>query len=65
MLQIGLKGEELDLPNKDSSLWTSQSELPKNKPLTWYKVNSIGHYKNSFLKCDSQIMSLNVIENNI
>lgn len=37
--QIGLKGEELDLPNKDSSLWTSQSELPKNKPLTWYKTS--------------------------
>ncbi|PON71842.1 Glycoside hydrolase [Parasponia andersonii] len=35
--QIGLKGEELDLPSKDSSQW-SQSTLPKKQPLTWYKT---------------------------
>lgn len=37
--QIGLKGEELDLPIGDSSQWNSQSTLPKNKPLTWYKTS--------------------------
>ncbi|XP_030503586.2 beta-galactosidase 8 isoform X1 [Cannabis sativa] len=36
--QVGLKGEELNLPSKDSSLW-SQSTLPKKQPLTWYKTS--------------------------
>ncbi|XP_062082059.1 beta-galactosidase 8 [Humulus lupulus] len=36
--QIGLKGEELNLPSKDSSQW-SQSTLPKKQPLTWYKTS--------------------------
>ncbi|OIW08574.1 hypothetical protein TanjilG_03250 [Lupinus angustifolius] len=37
--QVGLKGEELDLPNGSSGQWNSQSTLPKDKPLTWYKTN--------------------------
>lgn len=36
-LQIGLKGEDEDLPS-GSSQWISQPTLPKNQPLTWYKV---------------------------
>lgn len=36
--QIGLKGEDLDLPSGSSSQWVSQPTLPKNQPLTWYKA---------------------------
>ncbi|CAI9105117.1 OLC1v1003974C1 [Oldenlandia corymbosa var. corymbosa] len=36
--QVGLKGEELGLSGGDSSLWTSQSSLPKQQPLIWYKT---------------------------
>ncbi|XP_075485409.1 beta-galactosidase 8-like isoform X2 [Primulina tabacum] len=36
--QIGLKGEELGLSSGSSSLWVSQSDLPKNQPLIWYKT---------------------------
>lgn len=36
--QVGLKGEDLDLPSGSSSLWDS-SALPKNQPLTWYKTS--------------------------
>ena len=39
-LQIGLKGEELDLSSGRSSQWISQSTLPKKQPLIWYKVKS-------------------------
>ncbi|CAL9155385.1 unnamed protein product [Musa hybrid cultivar] len=37
--QIGLKGEELGIYEEsgDSSIWISQSALPKNQPLVWYK----------------------------
>ncbi|KAK7251291.1 hypothetical protein RIF29_34347 [Crotalaria pallida] len=35
---VGLKGEDLDLPSGNSRQWNSQSTLPKNQPLTWYKV---------------------------
>ncbi|PRQ33629.1 putative glycosidase [Rosa chinensis] len=35
--QIGLKGEDEDLPS-GSSQWISQPTLPKNQPLTWYKT---------------------------
>ncbi|KAJ4970437.1 hypothetical protein NE237_003536 [Protea cynaroides] len=37
--QIGLKGEELGLSSGTSSQWISQSSLPKNQPLIWYKTN--------------------------
>ncbi|XP_043696699.1 beta-galactosidase 8 [Telopea speciosissima] len=37
--QIGLKGEELGFSGGTSSQWISQSSLPKNQPLIWYKVN--------------------------
>nr|GLL43088.1 beta-galactosidase 8-like isoform X1 [Ipomoea trifida] len=37
--QVGLKGEEFGLYNGVSSLWTSESSLPTNQPLTWYKAN--------------------------
>ncbi|KAH7838837.1 hypothetical protein Vadar_031780 [Vaccinium darrowii] len=35
--QIGLKGEELGLPSGGLSGWVSESTLPKNQPLIWYK----------------------------
>ncbi|KAL6199950.1 hypothetical protein ACLB2K_029732 [Fragaria x ananassa] len=35
--QIGLKGEDKDLPS-GSSQWISQPTLPKNQPLMWYKT---------------------------
>ncbi|KAK8645399.1 hypothetical protein V6N13_119230 [Hibiscus sabdariffa] len=37
--QIGLKGEDSGLPSGSSSQWNSQSSLPKNQPLIWYKTN--------------------------
>ncbi|KAI3936554.1 hypothetical protein MKW92_030042 [Papaver armeniacum] len=40
--QIGLKGEELGLYDGSSSQWVSDSIMPKNQPLTWYK--SIGRF---------------------
>jgi hypothetical protein len=40
-VQVGLKGEELGLSSGSSSQWVSQPTLPKNQPLTWYKVTLI------------------------
>ncbi|KAI3849823.1 hypothetical protein MKW98_026737 [Papaver atlanticum] len=37
--QIGLKGEELGLYDGSSSQWVSDSTMPKNQPLTWYKTS--------------------------
>ncbi|XVF04925.1 hypothetical protein REPUB_Repub05bG0126900 [Reevesia pubescens] len=37
--QVGLKGEDLGLPSGSSTQWVSQSTLPKNQPLIWYKTN--------------------------
>ncbi|KAI3903837.1 hypothetical protein MKW92_045816 [Papaver armeniacum] len=37
--QIGLKGEELGLYDGNSSQWVSDSIMPKNQPLTWYKTS--------------------------
>ncbi|XP_059626762.1 beta-galactosidase 8 [Cornus florida] len=37
--QIGLKGEELGLSTGSSSVWVSQSTLPKKQSLIWYKTN--------------------------
>ncbi|KAE8656708.1 Beta-galactosidase 1 [Hibiscus syriacus] len=37
--QVGLKGEDSGLPSGSSSEWISQSGLPKNQPLIWYKTN--------------------------
>ncbi|XP_027342633.1 beta-galactosidase 8-like isoform X3 [Abrus precatorius] len=37
--QVGLKGEELGLSSGSSGQWNSQSTLPKNQPLTWYKTS--------------------------
>ncbi|XP_027346417.1 beta-galactosidase 8-like [Abrus precatorius] len=39
--QVGLKGEDLGLPSGSSGKWNSQSTLPKNQPLTWYKINFV------------------------
>ncbi|KAI4304682.1 hypothetical protein MLD38_040158 [Melastoma candidum] len=36
--QIGLKGEDDDLPSGKSSSWKTQPNLPKNQPLIWYKT---------------------------
>lgn len=36
--QVGLKGEDLGLSNGGSTLWKSQTALPTNQPLIWYKV---------------------------
>ncbi|OMP10184.1 beta-galactosidase 8-like protein [Corchorus olitorius] len=36
--QVGLQGEDLDLPSGTSSQWVSQPTLPKNQPLIWYKT---------------------------
>ncbi|KAK9153441.1 hypothetical protein Sjap_000921 [Stephania japonica] len=36
--QIGLKGEDLGLSDGSSSQWVSNSALPKNQPLMWYKT---------------------------
>jgi hypothetical protein len=37
-VQVGLKGEESGLSSGSTSQWVSQPTLPKNQPLTWYKV---------------------------
>ncbi|CAL0304087.1 unnamed protein product [Lupinus luteus] len=39
--QVGLKGEELSLPNGSYGQWKPHSTLPKNQPLTWYKANFV------------------------
>ncbi|XP_027346416.1 beta-galactosidase 8-like isoform X2 [Abrus precatorius] len=39
--QVGLKGEDSGLPSGNSGQWNSQSTLPTNQPLTWYKTNFI------------------------
>ncbi|KAL5078500.1 hypothetical protein RYX36_006921, partial [Vicia faba] len=35
--QIGLQGEDLGLSSGSVGQWNSQSNLPTNQPLTWYK----------------------------
>ncbi|XP_057449008.1 beta-galactosidase 8-like [Lotus japonicus] len=37
--QVGLKGEDLGPSSGSSGQWNSQSSLPTNQPLTWYKTN--------------------------
>lgn len=37
--QVGLKGEESSLYVVESADWTSESTLPTNQPLIWYKTN--------------------------
>ncbi|CAI8610903.1 unnamed protein product [Vicia faba] len=39
--QIGLQGEDLGLSSGSVGQWNSQSNLPTNQPLTWYKTNFI------------------------
>ncbi|RDY09559.1 Beta-galactosidase 8 [Mucuna pruriens] len=39
--QVGLKGEDLGLPSGSSGQWNSQSTLPTNQPLIWYKTNFV------------------------
>ena len=36
--QVGLQGEDLGLSSGSVGQWNSQSTLPTNQPLTWYKV---------------------------
>lgn len=58
LLQIGLKGEELDLRGGHSSQWISKSTLPKKQPLIWYKVNRcfcIKHWlANKIISCSTK-----------
>jgi hypothetical protein len=37
-MQVGLQGEDLGLSSGSVGQWNSQSTLPKNQPLIWYKV---------------------------
>ncbi|KAI5666236.1 hypothetical protein M9H77_16089 [Catharanthus roseus] len=37
--QVGLKGEEIGLSSGSSSLWISQTPMPTEQPLIWYKAN--------------------------
>ncbi|KAK7404715.1 hypothetical protein VNO78_05671 [Psophocarpus tetragonolobus] len=37
--QVGLKNEDLGPSSGSSRQWNSQSTLPTNQPLTWYKTN--------------------------
>ncbi|CAL0321928.1 unnamed protein product [Lupinus luteus] len=37
--QVGLKGEELGPSSGSSGQWNTESTLPKDQPLTWYKTN--------------------------
>ncbi|CAJ1979329.1 unnamed protein product [Sphenostylis stenocarpa] len=37
--QVGLKGENLGPSSGSSGQWNSQSTLPTNQPLIWYKTN--------------------------
>ncbi|XP_020214621.1 beta-galactosidase 8 isoform X1 [Cajanus cajan] len=39
--QVGLKGEDLGLSSGSSGQWNSQSTLPINQPLTWYKTKFV------------------------
>ncbi|TKY67244.1 Beta-galactosidase 8 [Spatholobus suberectus] len=39
--QVGLKGEDLGLSSGSSGQWNSQSTLPTNQPLIWYKTNFV------------------------
>lgn len=56
LVQIGLKGEELGIYEEsgDSSIWISQSALPKNQPLVWYKVSFIIFYLKVFVKLQTE-----------
>ncbi|KAK7257722.1 hypothetical protein RIF29_31900 [Crotalaria pallida] len=50
--QVGLKGEDLDLPSGTSGQWNSQSTLPKKQPLTWYKTNFVAPSSNNPVAID-------------
>ncbi|XP_020973461.1 beta-galactosidase 8-like isoform X2 [Arachis ipaensis] len=39
--QVGLLGEDLGLSSGNAGKWNSQSTLPKNQSLTWYKTNFV------------------------
>ncbi|RZB80061.1 Beta-galactosidase 8 [Glycine soja] len=39
--KVGLKGEDLGLSSGSSGQWNSQSTLPTNQPLIWYKTNFV------------------------
>ncbi|XLT84611.1 hypothetical protein HN873_006364 [Arachis hypogaea] len=39
--QVGLLGEDLGLSSGNAGQWNSQSTLPKNQSLTWYKTNFV------------------------
>ncbi|RDX70682.1 Beta-galactosidase 8 [Mucuna pruriens] len=39
--QVGLKGEDLGPSSGSSGQWNSQSTLPTNQPLIWYKTNFV------------------------
>ncbi|PNY07301.1 beta-galactosidase 8-like protein [Trifolium pratense] len=39
--QVGLQGEDLGLSSGSVGQWNSQSTLPTNQPLTWYKTNFV------------------------
>ncbi|XWS73713.1 hypothetical protein CRYUN_Cryun02cG0152000 [Craigia yunnanensis] len=54
--QVGLKGEDLGLPSGSSSPWVSQSTLPKNQPLIWYKTNFDAPAGNDPIALDFTVM---------
>ncbi|XP_058729818.1 beta-galactosidase 8-like isoform X2 [Vicia villosa] len=39
--QVGLQGEDLGLSSGSVGQWNSQSTLPTNQPLTWYKTKFV------------------------
>ncbi|AES88600.1 putative glycosidase [Medicago truncatula] len=39
--QVGLQGEFVGLSSGNVGQWNSQSNLPANQPLTWYKTNFV------------------------
>ncbi|MED6122028.1 Beta-galactosidase 8 [Stylosanthes scabra] len=50
--QIGLQGEDLGLSSGSVGQWNSQSNLPKNQPLTWYKTNFVAPSGNDLVAID-------------
>ncbi|KAH1224975.1 Beta-galactosidase 8 [Glycine max] len=50
--QVGLKNEDLGLSSGCSGQWNSQSTLPTNQPLTWYKTNFVAPSGNNPVAID-------------
>ncbi|WJX50255.1 Beta-galactosidase 8 [Trifolium repens] len=50
--QVGLQGEDLGLSSGSVGQWNSQSTLPKNQPLIWYKTNFVAPSGNNPVAID-------------